>query len=160
MKIISSILIVLVAVLGGWYLLANDERGELPNNEEVSSIADTKEITVVNTNLTETGSKLPAGFPESIPVEIANILESYRVVYNERGVTQYTVSYTSVKSRDSLWDAYNSYMKGNGFTVDTSISTKSGGQISGTNTAGDTLFVVLSVRSGSTLVQISLLDRN
>lgn len=161
MKILSILIGLVLVGSGSWYLLNRDVSG---SNQNIATStgengAKVPEVVVEKVDVAQTGSKLPAGFPSSIPVEVINVIESYKAVYAERGVTQYTVSYTSVKGRDALWDVYNSYMKGAGYVVDTTSSSRSGGQIIGTLDEEDTLSVILSNRSGATLVQISLIDR-
>jgi len=157
-----TFLVLIVLILGaGWFYFSakapqTDIREEAVVEEETEDINGVK---VTQANIAETGtSRLPAGFPKDIPVEEVNVIESYRAVYTEQNVTQYTVSYTSTKSRDALWDMYNSFMKSAGFSLDTSASFKSLGQISGSK-GSDGLSIVLSARSGLTLVQVSYLDR-
>ena len=75
----------------------------------------TKENVVVkNTNLGAAGtaeSKLPEGFPSGIPVETAGVMESYSAVYQDRGLTQYAVSFTTDKSVVAVFGEYDLYMK-------------------------------------------------
>lgn len=160
MKLLSIFVGVVVIIAGVWYFLMTRPITPVANLEPKILTEENVAVSVTKPDISASSvSKLPAGFPTSIPVETANITESYRAVYNERGVTQYTVSYTSLKTRDALWDAYSSYMKGAGYTLDTGTTSKTSGNISGTNASNDTLSVILSSRSGTTLVQMSLLDR-
>lgn len=161
-KFLSLLVLVVVALGLGWYFVSNrvpapidDVGGEVVKDENTKEI---NGVLVTEASLADTGSKLPAGFPRDIPVEQINVTESYRAVYEERGATQYTVSYTSNKSRDALWDTYNSYLKSAGYSIDTTSTSKSQGQIMGSR-ENDTLFIIISARSGLTLVQINLLDR-
>jgi hypothetical protein len=160
-KFLSFLVVIVIALGAGWYVVSQRQPDiDGPVTEEVVTDENTKEIDgvlVTQSSVADTGSKLPAGFPRDIPVEQSNITESYRAVYTEHGVTQYTVSYTSNKSRDALWDLYNSYFKSVGYTVEQG-SSKTQGQISA-NKGSDTISVVLSARGGVSLAQISLLDR-
>jgi hypothetical protein len=161
-KFLVALVVVALILAGGWYFVmqpadfdAATEEGGQTDSRPVTHEA--VEVTKVDT--AEPGiSKLPAGFPSSIPVEQANISESYRVVYSERGVTQYTVSFTSLKSKEALWDSYNDYLKSSGYSIDSSLTAKSQGQISG-NKEGDSISVIISLRNGISFVQLNLLDR-
>ena len=162
MKFLSILIVGLVFLGGVWYFLMTRSMDTVSDLEPGTSMTEVeKGIEVTKTDITQAGiSKLPTGFPSAIPVEAPNVTESYRTVYKERGVTQYTVSYTSLKSRDALWDIYNDYMRSANYTLDTSATSKSLGQISGTTANNDTLSIIISARSGFTLVQISFLDRS
>jgi hypothetical protein len=157
-------LVVVVLVLGGaWYFMMQSANVSAPadndSNGTSSQPTTQEEVIVTKVDTAEPGvSKLPAGFPSGVPVEQANVSESYRVVYSERGVTQYTVSYTSLKGRDALWDIYNDYLKSAGYSVDSGLTSKNQGQISG-NKDGDSLSVIISQRNGVSFVQLNLLYR-
>ncbi len=115
-------------------------------------------ISVTKTDVAQNGgSKLPQGFPASIPVENLTIKDSYKAVYSNLSVTAYTVSYTSQKSRDDLWTTYDNYMNSTGYVIDRD-SSKSAGQISGTKD-NNTLSVFVSAHNGISLVQISYVSR-
>lgn len=156
MKALS--LIVGIIIVGGaaWFFFGREP--EAASEPIVTPVEVDKNIEVIETDIAETGQAVPLGFPESIPVESNNITESVRVAYKEQGVTQYTVSYTSMKSRESLWDLYSGYMGKAGFTVDKTTSSKSLGQLSG-NKGNDTLSVAISDHGGVALVQLNYLER-
>lgn len=156
MKALSLIALVAIIAVGAWFFL-REARPEA-SAPIAAPVTEDKNIEVTETKPAETGRSVPLGFPESIPVETNNITESLRVAYKEQGVTQYTVSYTSVKSRESLWDSYSSYMNKAGFAVDKASSSKSLGQLSGTK-GSDTLSIVVSDHGDVTLVQINYLER-
>lgn len=158
-------LVFVVLLLGTAWLIFSGREGEVgPLSKDELVIDDENTVDLDGVLVTEaspatTGSRLPAGFPRDIPVEEVNVTESYRAVYTENRAAQYTVSYTSNKSRDSLWDTYNSFMKGAGYAIETTGTSKSQGQLMG-NKDNDTLSVIISARTGMTLVQINLLDRD
>jgi hypothetical protein len=158
LKFLGFLLIAAIITAAGivYFSRPGAETGEMQTPADSESEV---EVRVSKTDITQNGvSKLPSGFPKDIPVEVANITESYRATYSEKGITQYTVSYTSQESRDSLWDLYNNYLKTAGYTVDTRASSKSQGQITGVKN-NDTLSTVISSRGNVTFVQINLLDR-
>ena len=160
MKVLSIIVGVAIILGGVWYLLMTVPKVTPIDTEGLNVVSEQKpEVEVTKTDLNQGGtSKLPAGFPTKIPVEIANITESYRALYANRGVTQYTVSFTSLKSRETLWNIYSDFMKSDGYKIDATATSKSAGQVSG-DKDNDTLSIVISVRGGLSLVQINLLDR-
>jgi hypothetical protein len=157
-----SLLVVVALVLGaGWFMLRNNAPEPIAEIiEEVEddpNTVDVNGVLVTQANIRDSGLKVPAGFPASIPIEQANVTESYRAVYTEHNAVQYSVSYTSVKSKDALWDMYNSYLKSEGYLAEQGTS-KSQGQHIATKD-GDTMSIVISTRGGSSLVQLSLLVR-
>jgi hypothetical protein len=149
MKLLALLAAAAIVIGGAWYLAARPSARESATPEvAIVSEEAKKEIEVTKTDITQSGvSKLPVGFPSDIPVEVSNI----RVI-------QYTVSYTSFKSKDALWTTYSDFMKSAGFEIEASATSKSLGQISGTKD-GDSLSIVVSSHSGVTLAQINLLDR-
>lgn len=160
MRIVSVLIGIAVVVGVAWYFVSP---ASSPSPSGVESAKDmgvvTGTVEVVKTSIAETGgSKLPVGFPKEIPVEASNISESYRAVYASKGVTQYTVSYTSLEKREELWMLYSDFMQSTDYEVDTNVSSKSLGQITGTKN-NDTLSAVVSVHGGLSLVQLNFLDR-
>ncbi|MBX4195881.1 hypothetical protein KW796_02950 [Candidatus Parcubacteria bacterium] len=154
-----SLLVAFIVILVAWYFIAGNGSDRAPDGTtSVTTKGEQGEVTVTNTDIAQNGvSRLPVGFPKGIPVEVPNITESYRVAFNSRGITQYSVSYTSVKTKDALWDLYSAFMKSSGYDIDKG-SSKSLGQISGTKN-NDSLSIVISSNSSVSMVQLSLLDR-
>lgn len=156
MKFIVPVLVLALVVLGGW--LYSRESGSSPQaTEQEVTTAVSNGVQVTKTDTSKSGSKLPEGFPEDIPVEAANIKDSYRAFYEKVRATQYTVSYISKLSKDALWKTYSDYMNSENYTVDPT-SSRSLGQISGVK-GDDSMAVVITANSGVTLVQIVYLDR-
>lgn len=157
MRFLALLLVVVLIGAGLWYIIAKVPRSP-ESTQTVKTPTGKYEVLVTKTSAGQnSASTLPAGFPDGIPVERGNITESYKSVYSGKGVTQYTVSYSSHQTREALWDMYSKYMKGVGYGIE-DTSSRSSGLISGT-LANDTLTAVISVHSGMTLVQLSLLDR-
>lgn len=155
MKFILPLLVLLVIIGGGAYLYSH-KTVEAPASitETPSSSQSTK---IIETDLTG-ANKLPAGFPSDIPVEMANVTESYAGQYQSLNATQYSVSYTSKQAAGTLWDSYSAFMSQSGYTINPKATSKSVGQISGTKN-GDTLSVVISSHNGTSLVHLSYLDK-
>jgi len=122
----------------------------------------TKENVVVkNTNLGAAGtaeSKLPEGFPSGIPVETAGVMESYSAVYQDRGLTQYAVSFTTDKSVVAVFGEYDLYMKNAGYAFGPEGRDEARYFLYGTKN-NDDMSVAISSREGQTFVQIGFLDR-
>ncbi len=155
MKFIVPALILVLIVVGGWLYTRRTEPAPQSTVKEVTTVSNGVQVT--KTDIAKTGSRLPTGFPKEIPVEEANIKDSYRAYYEKVKATQYTVSYISKSSKDSLWKVYSDFMNSKKYAVDPS-SSRSLGQISGVN-GDDSMSVVITANSGVTLVQIVYLDR-
>ena len=155
MKFIVPVLVFVLIVLGGWLYFRESGSSPKPTEQTVTTV--TNGVQVTKTDISKSGSKLPEGFPEDIPVEAANIKDSYRAYYEKVKATQYTVSYVSKLSKDTLWKTYSDFMNGEDFKVDPT-SSRSIGQISGVK-GDDSMSVVITANAGVTLVQIVYLDR-
>src|SRR5258705_215550 len=132
MKLLSGLLILGIVIMLAWFYLSGAKDATNSGPLQALQTVTGQKIEVTKTDITQNGvSKLPVGFPPSIPMEAANITESYRTVYKEQGATQYSVSYTSLKGKDTLWDLYSKYLADAGYTVDKNASSKAMGQILG-----------------------------
>lgn len=95
-KVIIPVLLALVVILAGYFVLrSNNGVGELYPNGVVTQ-------TDLETSLT----KIPTGFPDSIPVQGENVKESYKVDYEAEKVTQYTVAFSSELTQEEVWKTY------------------------------------------------------
>lgn len=147
--LIFALLLIVLYVLGTSF-----KKGDVPANTEV-------EVTQVDLNQAEGDQRLPAGFPRDIPVEPSGAFESYTMNYTDRGVIQYTVSFNSADSLDALYTTYTDYVASAGFEVISSVSDSSTQRTLYASRAGDDINIVISAEEGgSTVVQISYLDRN
>ena len=155
MKFIVPVVVLVLILLGGWLFLRKPDSTPKETKLEVTTVSNGVQVT--KTDISKSGSMLPEGFPKDIPVEMANIKDSYRAYYEKVKATQYTVSYISKQSRDTLWKTYSDFMNGKQYTVDQS-SSRSLGQISGVK-GDDSMSVVITSSGGVTLVQIVYLDR-
>ncbi|MHB1330484.1 MAG: hypothetical protein ACYCY6_00740 [Minisyncoccota bacterium] len=164
-KIISVLILVILAA-GAFVYMSNymgksersGEEGDGNTEQEISS-GSSETVQVTETNITQGGiSKLPSGFPSSIPVETINVKESYRVDYTDKGVTQYTVSYASMRTSGELWAVYYDFMNEEGYLIDEDVTSESLGQVTGFFN-NDSLSVVISNQDGRSLVQMNLLVR-
>lgn len=167
-KIILIFLLIALAV--GTFLYFSKMDAVLPSNNDNNAnngsntgqnggAVSSETVKVTETNITGGGaSKLPDGFPPTIPVETINVKESYKVDYTDKEVTQYTVSYVSIKDSDELWTIYNDFMAKERYMIDTETTSRNLGQITGFS-GNDSLSVVISTQKGSSLVQMNLLVR-
>ncbi len=101
-------------------------------------------------------SKLPEGFPSVIPIELANITESYSARYPDRGLTQYTVSFTSFVSANDKYVEYEQYMRSEGYSV---VSNAANFSLYGRK-ENDDLSVVIGENNGETKVSLTFIDRS
>jgi len=102
--------------------------------------------------------KLPKGFPTDIPVELANITESYSTDYKDAGFVQKSLVYTSEKSVAKLFSEYETFMKDSGYEISDSTTDEGYAYLYGSKN-GDDLSVVLEGSDGSTIASITYLDR-
>ncbi len=61
--------------------------------------------------------KLPAGFPQNIPVELASIISSETLSYPDRKATLYNVAYFSSKQQEELFVTYGNFLKKEGYKI-------------------------------------------
>ena len=155
MKFFVPIVIIVLIIIGGALFMR--EKKETPSVGKTLELSGNIAVTVTKTDILKTGSRLPEGFPKEIPVESINIKDSYRAYYEKVRATQYTVSYTSERTKGDLWKTYSDYMVGEQYVV-SAASSKSSGQISGTK-GDDSLSVIITTQNSVTLVQIVYLDR-
>jgi hypothetical protein len=74
--------------------------------------ATTKEKTIVSVSEVSKLSgteKLPAGFPQGVPVELESIEESMKTEFPDRGIMQYTVTYSSNASSTDIQKQYETF---------------------------------------------------
>jgi hypothetical protein len=116
-------------------------------------------VEITNSAVTSNGnSVLPTGFPSSIPVESANIKESYKADYTAHGLTQYTVTYISNKSADAVWQIYSEYLNSNGYTVNEANTSEKNGTIIG-NKGDDEIDVAITTLDSGSYVQVGYLTK-
>jgi hypothetical protein len=167
-QIVLSVLLLVLFLVGGAMLVTRSHKevsapleatGEDSPVVEAPTGKPSADVSVTPAPSLDSGKALPEGFPKNIPVEVGNIVESYKVVYKTHdNVTQYTVSYTSNSSVSALWTKYSDFLREEGYTVDTTATDKKTGTISGTKSQS-TLAAVVSSHDNVSLVQLSLLYR-
>jgi hypothetical protein len=163
-SVVLTLLLLVLAVIVGYFILYPSRPASETKTPSASSVKTTPATSsnpsnsVAVTNATAE-KNLPTGFPSIIPVEKANITESYKAVYkNHNNATQYTISYTSKSSVAALWDTYADFLRKEGYVLDKLATDKNLGTISGTK-GDNTLSVVLSRHDKVSLVQLNLLYR-
>jgi len=158
----ALLLVLIIGAVYYWYASRSSAPAPAQNTQAATStaaVAPNVDVQQVNlAQATSAASKLPAGFPASIPVETAGIKESYKAVYTDHNVTQYTVSYSTAKSKDTLWRIYTDFGTANAFTVNASSTSRAQGVLD-LRKGKDELNVVISSAGSGSLVQMTYLDR-
>jgi len=102
--------------------------------------------------------KLPAGFPTSIPVELANINSSQTLNYPDKKVTLYNVGYFSLKQQEEVWTLYNNFFKADKYTV-TRADKSAALMVFVANKENTEITVTLTPQTGRVLVLVSVVVR-
>ncbi len=124
---------------------------------EVNSNVVTSQTDIANALTPE--DRLPQGFPSDIPVDTAEMIESYSAEYKDIGATQYTVMYASSRPMEELYAQYLSFMTDAGYEFGDNGKNEEQKELIGTKD-NDNLIVKVSTREGRVFVQISFLDRD
>lgn len=120
-------------------------------------VADGVEVTIADKN--SATERLPAGFPQDIPVDTDTLTESTQADYTEYSITQYTVGYTSSQSQGALWADYQAFMLQNGYEIDIENTDDTYGVMRGI-LGPDELNVLIMRRGNGSHITINYLDRN
>ena len=165
-KIFIAAAVILVVLVVGyvWFLGSTKTQNNQTQNTQTTQVvqqAQPRSDVVVNSaQPTSTGKslQLPAGFPTTIPVELANVTESFSAFYQTHNATQYTVTFTSAETISAKWDEYNAYMTKAGYVMNKTATNKSKGTLSGI-LAKDNLLVVITTENNKTTVHLTLLKQ-
>lgn len=158
MKWLGALLVVII-LLSAWFWISTQPKTTTTKTDIRTSDGNVTSVEVTKTDIAGgSTSNLPAGFPNNIPVETNNLTESFRAAYKSRNIVQYSVSYTSARSRDALWDTYSEFFNSSGYTVDKTGTSRSLGQLSAA-LDNDSISVVISGHNGLSLVQINYVER-
>jgi len=109
-------------------------------------------------NAESDSGKLPKDFPSDIPIEIANITDSYSVNYKKDGFIQRSVVYTSTKTVGEIYGEYETFMVGGGYLLLDSSLSKNSANIEGSKN-GDNLSVSIDDSSGFSSVNVSYVGK-
>lgn len=156
-RVILPALLVLLIIAAGYYWYIN-RTPSAPYTPPTSTT--TPQQNTGSTSLSQIAKPLdiPNGFPTDIPVEKANLTEGYSINYKDYNVTQYTVAYTSSKTKDALWTTYNSYLITNGYKLNSLVTNKAQGVMDGTKNK-DELNIVITTRGTGSYVQMTYVKR-
>ncbi len=102
--------------------------------------------------------KLPTGFLKDIPVELKNVTESNTLIYTDKGVTLYSVAYSSIKKMAEKEIEYRKYLSKNGFTIKNTIKQTSLINLEATKDK-DTIAITITSKEGGSFVQIAYVYR-
>ncbi|GEM_PF-3436030 len=157
-KTISAVIIILL-VLGAGFLLFLKYR-TLPKSENPpitdSTNRESRTVVVENTPLINGTLSLPAGFPQDIPLERGNLIESATTYYPEQSVRQLSISYWSSRTVTQKYAEYKNYMTASGYEMTEENTSAPVRAIFGVK-EGRNLSIAVSSREGKTLVQLSYL---
>lgn len=144
--------IIIVAVLAVGYALSSEKFPTFNGNTDSLSAV----VMVKNTPMVNGVLPIPQGFPEDIPLEDGEIVESSTTYYPDQNAKQLSVSYRSAKTMVEKYAEYKDYMNQAGWSVseeDTSAQTKILLDVKGKAN----LSVVINSLDGKTLVELSYL---
>ncbi len=147
------IVVVVILAVGGyiWYsVTASDEEEEY--TRYALGGAKVTEVDLAS----NPASKFPPGFPEEIPVE-DTIIESVRKVYEEFGITRYTMGSISERSFEAIWKDYTEFFESAGYVVKT--NDREMGVMEGSRGEKE-LTVYIAPRDSSLFVTIYYVERN
>ena len=153
--ILAVIVIVLVLALG-YFLFPKyvpDENPTLP--EDVNDTAPMK-VVVEHTEAVNGILPAPKGFPQDIPIEKLDIIESAITDYPEMNARQLNISYRSKKTVAVKYKEYKDYMTKMGYALSESGTGSTLKAIFGTKEDVN-LSVVVSGAEGGSFVQVSYL---
>lgn len=152
-------LLIAAIVLAVFFILSGDKVEEEVSDSQVT----TKEnVVVTKTNLAaaQAVGKLPAGFPDGVPVDTSDVYESYSMSYPERGMVLYSVGFNSDLTVDDNYTSYLKYMNDAGYSFADNGRVNSGARASlyGTKDSKD-LSVVITSQGNKTTIHLNYLDR-
>lgn len=153
-----SIVVIVLLVLGAGYALSTKYRTSNQGDSSVSPANDDRPATVVveNTPMVNGTIPAPAGFPQDIPLEKGEILESAITQYPEQNAKQLSLSYQSAKTIAQKYAEYKSYMQQAGYQITEGDASSPVRAIFGTKESAN-LSVAISSLKKQTLVQLSYL---
>lgn len=151
LKNISIVIIIVLILIAGYTLF-----GKYPASKQVDLSNEAAIVMVKNTPMVDGVLPVPAEFPQDIPLEPNEILESATTDYPAQDARQLSVSYRSSKTIAQKYSEYKDYMAASGYQLEESDTGEQGKTIFGTK-EGANLSVVISSSEGKTLVQLSYL---
>ena len=156
-KIVSVVIVILLVLVAG-YVLFGKYRASNQANLPVSGDTDDESAMVVveNTPMVNGTLSVPTNFPQEIPIERGEILESALTRYPEQNAQQLSVSYRSLRTVAQKYAEYKSYLNQAGYDITEGGANAPVRAIFGTKEAAN-LSVFISRADNRTLVQLSYL---
>ena len=157
-KTISAVVVILLVLGAGFLLFLKYRTFPNPENSPKSGSTNHEPGTVVveNTSMINGTLSLPAGFPQDIPLEKGNLIESATTYYPEQNVRQLSISYQSSRTTTEKYAEYKNYMTASGYEITEEDTNAPVRAIFGVKEDRN-LSVAISSREGKTLVQLSYL---
>ena len=101
--------------------------------------------------------RLPEGFPTNIPVETDSVEQSLKTEYPEKGMIQYSVTYTTEKTIEEVRDSYRSFFTNDDYVIYSEVANPV--QIYSNKSGDDVSVVIETNEKGKTRVFVNYLDR-
>jgi hypothetical protein len=157
-NVLTIIVVVVILIAVAYLMMGNTAQKPATNSNQPSTNNSqvTKEAITYKAVDLSSGSKLPQGFPSSIPVESKTIVAADTKVYTDRtpNVVLQTVNYNSSKTVLEKYNEYLDYMTKNGYSFGTNGKDSKNHTLYGMN-GTNSLLVVVSSSGGQTLVQLA-----
>ncbi|MDP2642040.1 MAG: hypothetical protein Q8P21_01995 [bacterium] len=156
-KIVPAIVIVLLIVAIGYvFLKTSQSPANTPSLESGNATSQSGMVVVENTPAVNGAIPVPEGFPQSIPLEEGEIVESATTHYPDQNVRQLSLSYRSSKTMNQKYAEYKEYLNRTGYEIKEADANSPVKALFGTGRESN-LSVVISNSGDSTLVQLSYL---
>jgi hypothetical protein len=147
-RVIVSILLVLIIVIAGYFIFWGGEKPAFSGKSEVT-------YTELNDPAV---SKIPVGFPTTVPVEEQNIKESYKVNYLDAGMMQYVVGFNTEMSKEDIWKLYTDTFTAVGYATNDENMNEGKGTLTGYRD-GNKLNIAISSYDSGSYVTINFIQR-
>jgi hypothetical protein len=151
-KLILALLVFLI-VLGGGYVWYSK------HYKKTQLVKESAVVTKIDLEKAEGIHRIPAGFPQGLPLETQVVTDSSTIVYPSNNVTASVYTYSSKKSPKEVIESYKSFMNKEKYIISETLNDKGVSFINGTKDM-DKLSVVVSSLHDVTLVQVSYADKN
>jgi hypothetical protein len=151
-KLVSFLTVLVLIVVAGYVLSSNGYKDSGRANSFDQSLI----VTVENTPMVDGVLPVPEGFPQDIPIEESEIIESATTRHPRENLRQLSVAYKSSESIMEKYAEYKEYMLQASFQIEEESET-SPVVISGEK-LGSKLSVTLNNSEGYTLVQLSYIE--
>lgn len=144
-----------ILVLGNAEISTSEEPiTEITEEEEVPSEVLGGIFNPVDINSAQTPEeKLPEGFPNDLPVNMENIVESFNIDYSGVDSQEASVVFRSESSISNLFSQYLTYFEENGYSIEQDSLTERDAALFAASNAGS---ISVAIMSGETDREVSV----